>query len=344
MSVRACSQVSLEVFSALLIGMSTLILVGCGNKAESGREPQSKKINEEKAVESSEEEKQFPEYQLRTHWIDIHAGYAITINGFPIRQLKLKGRASDDEFNLSLNKALIGEGNRAELRFQPLILRGEKNISLGMVDVEATVLGPDGSPISGARITTAQVDSAYASWSERVRKKWKEYRTTVDQGALDSIRAWADRNPLTVSATFDNEAGADFSRIFEEAPRLEDTPATRERLRGYAMRLRDLMAQEDTSALLEEFRPAIEDRFEALSFSDREKFIQQNREALVLENPVLDFGREDIRLRAWCDGRVWQLIREGAKNDGLLQEPSGTGRGKIYVAEIDGELKVIRQG
>jgi hypothetical protein len=320
-------------------------LLACDSKSKDDSKTKSGQA-EEQSVQGKKEagDSNSVRHELKVRWIDISASYVITINGFPALQEYVQARSVDNEFDVQLNTGLVGEGNKVEIRLEPFLTRSGRSLSIGTIELEAQVLGPGRSPVAGAKITEVQVDSVYEDWSERARAKWKEYQSRTEHGALDSIRAWVERHPLTVSTTFDNEAGPDFSRIFEEAPRLPDRPATRERLVGYAMRLRDLMAQENTSALLEEFRPAIEDRFEALSFSDREKFMQQNREALVLENPVLDFDREDIQLRSWCDGRVWQLIREGAKNEGLLQEPSGTGRGKIYVAEIDGELKVVRQG
>jgi hypothetical protein len=161
-------------------------------------------------------------------------------------------------------------------------------------------------------------------------------------GALDSIRAWAQRHPLTVSTTFDNEAGPDFSRIFEEAPIIEGTPADSARLRDYAMRLRDLMARKDTAALFEEFRPSIEGRFRAHSFSDRTAFMKKNRNAVVLEDAILEFSREEVKIRAWCGGRVWELWREGSENQMFFERPSGYGMGELYVAELDGELQVVR--
>jgi hypothetical protein len=143
---------------------------------------------------------------------------------------------------------------------------------------------------------------------------------------------------MTVSTTFDNESGPDFSRIFEEAPVIEGTPADSARLRDYAMHLRDLMIQKDTSALVAEFGPAIR---AAYQLGGREgeslaQFRSDYRENLVLEQAEeeLDFSRGAVRLKRWSGGRVWQLRREEA--EGLLR------RIEVYVAEIGGELRVVR--
>lgn len=147
---------------------------------------------------------------------------------------------------------------------------------------------------------------------------------------------------MTVSTTFDNKAGPDFSRIFEEAPVLKDTLATRDRLKDYALHLQDLMAAKDTMALMEEFGSAIDGRFRIGSPLSRSEFFERNREAIVLKDVTVDFSRADLRLRPWSEGRGWQIWRREGVNQALFQRPSGSSLGKTYVAEIDGALKVVR--
>jgi len=335
----------------LVVGLSS-----CG--------PSSRKEKGTSETRSAEKEARDPNstrYELKVHWIDINASYVITINGFPALQEYVQARSVDNKFDVQLNTGLVGRGNHVQIRLEPLVTRAGKNLSIGTIEIEAQVLGPGRSPISGARITTAQVDSVYKAWSERAREQWEKYLkweekwlqehpdssstiTARDGGSLDSMRQWTARNPMVVSTTFDNETGPDFSRIFEEAPRLPDTPATRERLKDYAMHLRDLIAQKDTAALVEEFRPAIEGRYQTGTRLSRSEFMQANRQAVVVENAVLDFTRSDLRVQRWCEGRVWHIWREEATHRGLFQDSSGGGIGKIYVGEIDGELKVVRQG
>jgi hypothetical protein len=158
----------------------------------------------------------------------------------------------------------------------------------------------------------------------------------VEEGALDSMRAWAARNPMVVSTRFDNEHGPDFSRVFEEAPVLKDTPATRKRLKDYAMGLRDWMAEKDTSALVEAFGPRMKSAFKMSGATSREQFRKQYTSGLVYKDAEesLAFGREVVEMRPWCGGRVWELFRKPGKP--LLR------RMEVYVAEIGGELKVVR--
>jgi hypothetical protein len=145
-----------------------------------------------------------------------------------------------------------------------------------------------------------------------------------------------------VSTTFDNEVGPDFSRIFEEAPKLKDTSGTRKRLKDYAMHLLDLMAAKDTSALFEEFRPSVMGRFRMRHFDSKSEYMAKNWKAMILEDAILDFGRSDVALRPWSGGRVWELWREDSENQAFFETPSGYGMGELYVAELGGELKVVR--
>jgi hypothetical protein len=253
-------------------------------------------------------------------------------------------RATHDQYGIDLNTALVGEGNTVDVRMIPYLEAFGSSLDVGTIEYTAEVQSSTswethgGVPVEGAKITEAEVDSVYERWSKRAQKKWDTYRSTVERGALDSMRAWASRHPMTISTTFDNKRGPDFSRIFEEAPRLPDTPATRERLRNYAMHLRDLMAEKDTAALVEEFRPAIEYAYRQgkREGESLQEFVAMYRKKLVLDGAEkeLDFSRSEVRLSQWSDGRVWQLRRDGA--EGLLR------RIKVYVAELDGELKVVR--
>jgi hypothetical protein len=70
-----------------------------------------------------------------------------------------------------------------------------------------------------------------------------------------------------------------------------------------------------------------------------------------MEDPHLNIERSEIGLRSWADGRVWELYYEP---DGgalfavpMLREnlEAYTGMGskrEVYVAELGGELKVVR--
>ena len=348
-----------DIKRVLLAGMLTLALLGtagCGSSPDKKRSAGKTDANTSSTTDANQTGKDssegFVEYWHEVDVQDVHGQIIVLLNGFPVYETGF-GMKSHDHIDLPMNTALVGEGNRYALRVEPWMSRSEKHLSIG--EAEAWVSRNEETEVEGSRISGSVVDSTYEEWREKARKQWEEYRewekewlkenpgrkdsiTWKEGGALDSMRAWASRNPLTVTTTFDNEAGPDFSRVFEEAPVLEDTPATRNRLKDYAMHLRDLMAEKDTSALVEEFRPSIEYSYQQgkREGESLEEFISMYREKLVLEGAEkeLDFSREEVRLHQWSEGRVWQLRRADA--EGLLR------RIKVYVAELDGELKVVR--
>ena len=240
---------------------------------------------------------------------------------------------------------------------EAIILR--QSLSIGTVEISAEVLCEE-KPMAGLGVTEAEVDSAYRAWSKRAREQWGEYVkwekrwlekhpdssavvTARDGGALDSIRQWSGRHPMTVSATFDNEAGPDFSRIFEEAPRLPDTPATRKRLKDYAMHLREVISKRDGVGLYREISPAQNASYRQAGKTpppDSTRLVKWKNAARTKSGWFADvrgataFERAQVGVRPWVDGRVWELYRRPG-------EPL-FGGWKIYVGEMGGELKVVR--
>jgi hypothetical protein len=104
------------------------------------------------------------------------------------------------------------------------------------------------------------------------------------------------------------------------------------------MYLRDRMAARDTLALFEAFRPSYADHY---IFNRRSGSVEED-EAILKERVIGDFDlgfkRSDIDLRAWSGGRVWEIKRGGKP----LFEAEWAIR-DVYVAEIEGELRVVRR-
>jgi hypothetical protein len=273
----------------------------------------------------------------------VYANYVVTINGFPARERWVKGRAVDNSFDVSLQTGLVRGKNEVEVRLRPRLRRSGQELTVSGVNFTAEVLPYRDAPKAVSVMEENHVERAYARWSKQAKEEWKRVlEKSTSEAALDSIKIWAGSNPLTVSTTFDNEAGPDFSAIFEEAPVLEDTPATRERLKDYAMHLRNLMAEKDTSALFEEFRPSVMGRFRMRHFDSKSEYMAKNRKAMILEEAILNFDRSDVGLRPWSEGRVWELWRKDSENRAFFETSTGYGMGELYVAEIDGELRVVR--
>ncbi len=331
----------MEIAVALLL-CSLVFTTGC--------EKSSPKPEKEQATEQASElntTQTLPaQYHFQAKYKDVAGITEVLINGFPVN--RAGGSITNNPVvPHDLNTALIGEGNELTIRVEPRMLRGG-GLSISTVKVYGKVTRDyEGEhPVPGAKITEAEVDSVYAAWTERAREKWQTYRSTVEQGALDSIRAWASRNPLTVTTTFDNEAGPDFSKIFEEAPKLEDTPATRKRLKDYAIRLRDLLRSGDAEAIYQEIQPSVSEEtgwFKVTRSGRRDSALAQIRREWT-EDFQLDFSRSEIGLRQWSSGRVWELFvrrPEGEERPFFWEGPSASYL-KVYVAEMGGTLRIVR--
>ena len=312
---------------------------GCGQSEKSSPEVTSTAADTASSAPTGEKPL---DYHFQLKYEDMWGVTTLTVNGFPVHQSGGGHITDNPVLSIGLNTGLIGSGNRVSVEVEPMILGGKK-ITIGPVEVHGEVTRDYQGEfeVEGAAITEAQVDSVYEAWSERARAKWKEYRSKQTQAELDSMRAWAERNPLTVSTTFDNEAGPDFSRIFEEAPVITD----KERLRDYAIHLRDLLQAGDAEAIYEEFRPSVSKDlgwFKITRSGRRDSAIAHIRTDWT-ERWQTDFTRSEVALRRWSGGRVWELlVRE---EDGGLRpffEGDAATSLDVYVAEIDGELKVVR--
>ena len=342
---------------AVILVVLAFFWVGCEKKKRSSGsavQQQGKEISTTRSCSGSP-----PKYEAKLELKSLEGHYRIMINGFPVEQLPFMGTAADQNVTADLNTALVGKGNELTVEMMPFLTRGETDLNIGTVEVRARVLCND-TALAGIEIAGAQVDSAYRAWRKRTREQWKEYVewekqwlkqnpdssetiTARDGGALDSMRAWASENPLTVSTTFDNEAGPDFSRVFEEAPKLEDTPATRKRLKEYATHLRDILLDHDGTGLYREIRPAKNAAYrkqEKRPPPDSVRRVKWEKAAQKKDGWFRDveeataFGRDQVGLRQWVGGRVWELYRK--PGDPLF------GGWKIYVGKVDGKLKVVR--
>ena len=281
----------------------------------------------------------------------------VTLNGFPVEHST--GVMRYTQRQAPLHSALVRGQNRIRLLSTPLV-----RVFAGALKVQEHE-GLQGSiecnrkPLEAGRVSSSQVDSAASAWRERADSVWRETRRSGPVGAaLDSVRAWARAHPMTVSVTFDNAAGPDYSDIFREAPVIAGTAADSARLRAYAMQLRDWMAAKDTTALVTAYLPAFWkgrapltplDSVWASFDSDRRRTI---REYVVMSNAYLSFDRDNVGLRKWVDGRVWELYYKQEQAPLLVEVPlrrsgpeyRGMGRKRdTYVAEINGTLRIVRK-
>jgi hypothetical protein len=293
------------------------------------------------------------EFYFQLKYVDKWGIVALTINGFPVHQSGAGRTFQNPVLRIGLQSGLVRGENTVRIQVEPTTLRHGDALWFPRVRLHGQVTGDyhGDRPIPGAAITEAQVDSVYAEWKQRAEAVWEGFLrseaawleanpdrgweiTWRSGGALDSMWAWSRDNPVVVSTTFENELGPDFSDIFLAAPMLTDTS----RIRDYAMYLRDRMAAQDTLALFEAFRRYYADQY---IYYQVDGNIEDDRQSLldnaVMPKAALDFRRGDIALRSWSGGRVWEVTRRGHsffESEDAIQD--------VYIAEIDGELQVVR--
>ncbi len=282
----------------------------------------------------------------RLYWIvdDMSNRETITVNGFPVHRHRVMSRSTYDTLSVDLNTALMSSKNVVKVQVEPYLRAAGAHLTVypqqftAEVTCDTTWGGGRGPTVAGTKIPPAEVDSAHAAWSRSARRQWQTYRETAGAAALDSLRAWARRHPMTVRTTFDNEQGPDFSDLFEEAPIIEGTPTDSARLRAYAMHLRDLMAAKDTTQMFVEAWPRLSDG--GYSRSEARSLIATNWFAFPWR---LNISSQDLGLEKWADGRVWELYRkENHQPLFVAGKQRRTGLLDIYVAEVDDSLRVVR--
>jgi hypothetical protein len=333
----------------LLLLVSVLVVTGCQDESVSRSGKGSGERSENQTLR-----KEFPKghYWLNVKVDQFKGSYTLLCNGFPVKKMWVNVIETDDEWAADMQTALIGEGNVASIRIRPFLDYSGKRLTVGTAQLEAWVEIEETrqSYVPLHKIKRAEgegllraeaVDSTYSAWKKQVQEQWKKLleEKATPKEAFVQLKTWRWNHPMEVKTTpFKNRDGPDFSRVFEEAPKLKDTPATRERLRDYAMRLRDLMAEKDTAGLVKEFRPEMRYSYQigAHDADSFEEYVSTYQKHYVLEGAEeeLNFSRTDVRLQPWVDGRVWQLRRKDA--EGLLR------RIEVYVAELEGDLQVVR--
>jgi hypothetical protein len=346
-----------STFLGTLLLVFALLASGCQEERASG----SGKGKSE-GTEKSAQREEFPNghYWFNVKVDQFKGSYTLLCNGFPVKRMWVNIIETDDEWAADMQTALVGEGNMASIRIRPFLDYSGKRLSVGTaqlkawVEIEETrqsyvplheIKGAEGE----GRLRAEAVDSAYSAWEKQVQRQWKKLlnQKSTTKEAFVQLKTWRWNHPMEVQTTpFTNRGGPDFSRIFEEAPRLPDRPATRERLRDYAMRLRNLLRTGDAEGIYRQIRPSISEEtgwFKVTRSGRRDSALAQIQEEWVQDFRT-DFSRSDVRLRRWSEGRVWELsvLRPEEGRRPFFSEGPHSSYLKVYVAEIDGQLRVVR--
>lgn len=148
--------------------------------------------------------------------------------------------------------------------------------------------------------------------------------------------------PVLLEHEFDTEGPA-FPALFRESEVIEDP----EPLLAYALRLRALFAAGDVAGLAKEFEPKLRDyaagyyKTEAELRDEFTTFVQ----GTLLPGPMdLKWKEADVSPISMCDGRIWELARKPTEPllTTLPNQEGGRFQIRVYVAKVDGSLRVVR--
>jgi hypothetical protein len=297
---------------------------------------------------------ELPYYYLSLRVLDSRT--TTTVNGFWVDSSDGAGSAS---FDSPINHILVGQSNRINVKVRPTEIEDEESGYLrpsvpseAVVEVSVKrVVGGFVTPEAGEVLATTTLDEVI---EERKRELEEQFNDKLQNVSPSERKSLVDKQeelttvkfPLEIELTFDSEDVPFFRERFLEAPTIDDTTL----IKDYALKLRNLLRRQNLDALYEEFEPKFEEYDKAFPShaepDNRAWFKDLIQEAFYSRVPLLDFKRDDLNLKRWCGGRIWELEvdRSPELKNSLLYA-----RGEeesffvdTFVGIEDGTLKVVR--
>jgi hypothetical protein len=149
--------------------------------------------------------------------------------------------------------------------------------------------------------------------------------------------------PMIIEKEFSNEM-YNFSKTLKNSPKIENF----DMIHNYALKIYSLFLNNDITALLNEFSPKIDDYFTAL-YDSRDELINGTREFFQNQLiPGIDKNEENLinefEIIPVCEGRIFN-IKQFEKDcflDTIPDKENSVYSIKLFVAEVNGSLKVVR--
>ena len=346
-------RVGLSVVGLAVLLAVTAVCAGCWETGSFGA-PGGKQ----------ETEQEVPYYYLELSVLD--ARTVTTVNGVGVDESDGRTSAS---FNSPTNANLIGKGNTVTVTVKPTtVAAGDPPKSGKLADADSVrpstveeakvtakikkITSGKVTPESGTTLVEKSLEEVVEKREQALQEQFLE---KLEEAPPEEKKALADQEeeltsvelPIEMELTFDSEDVPSFRERFVEAPVIEDTSA----LKDFAMGLREKAEQRDFDGLYKAFKHKFEEYDEAYPSQaqedNREWFEDMLQEYIYANGPLLDFEREDLELRKWADGRIWEVNvdrGEGVTDQFFLTRPTDKGRAfmDIFVGKVDGELKVVR--
>lgn len=272
-------------------------------------------------------------------------------------------------FNSPMNDILIGKDNCVTVTVKPtMVPAGERPKSGDLADADSVrpssvedaevsvrikkITSGKVTPEGGEMLAKKTLEEAVEKRREVLQKKFQERIKEASPSERKGLAEQEDELtsvelPVEIELTFDSEDVPSFRERFVEAPVIEDTSA----LKDFAMTLRKRAELRDYDGLYEAFKYKFEEYDQAYpgeaEEDNREWFSDLLDEHYYSVGPLLDFEREDLKLKKWADGRIWEINVDRGGNVGdkfFLGKVGERGRWgmDIFVGKVSGELKVVR--
>jgi hypothetical protein len=232
------------------------------------------------------------------------------LNGFPIYQLKAPSLVN---FAMPINSALVGQNNQLSIALTPASFDQELNLA---------AFDPMTMTAKGAIKIYGEGEISAPENGERIME--------------------IDLKGVPGSFSFDNEL-VDFSWLFRGSPEIEEERIVEE----YALYLRSIFEQKNTELIEKEFHPKLK-AIAGSFFEDFDKSVEEFRgfmnDIFLPLEPNLSFDEFDLNLTPWCKDRIWE-ISIFPHRELLVSSPDEDGYEyaiKVFVALVDGEMKVVR--
>lgn len=268
----------------------------------------------------------------------------VWLNGFPVVELSPVGSVRSTA--PPINPLLVGDGNELRITLCPLSRlqqaeTGAPGLEQAELSVEVRRFGPEDTwadPLAGEPIAGVTFPSSL----QRLAR----------EGAANA--------PLSLLPVRFDTQGPAFRDTLREAPPVTDRAA----VIAHAMRLRDLFAARDATALAVELSPKIRDYAAAYGTSEATLHAELQRHlqtSLFRRGIIVDFGPEHVEPVPCCGGRLWHLRRKPPPPDPRFPEGVGarpddwhpflrTHRDEagldammeVFVGEVDGALRIVR--
>jgi len=273
-------------------------------------------------------------------------------------------------FDSPTNDLLIGTGNKVTVTVKPTtVAAGDPPKSGKLSDADSVrpstveeakvtakikkITSRKVTPEGGKTLAEKNLQEVVEKREEALRKEFLE---KMESAPPEKKKALADQEeeftqvelPIEMELTFDSEDVPSFRERLTEAPVIEDTSA----LKDFAMQLRNLARDQSPTRLFELSAPKFQiyaTAYPSQSKSeqdDLESFLEVFEEKYYGRKPFLEFDRDDLVLKKWAEGRLWEINvdRGEALEDAffLSREDGEVWVMDIFVGKVDGELKVVR--